>query len=162
MPSLYLFFTQENPTFALVLYKRHKNSWRQYKWILETDELIKGQWISKPLVSKYAILHPSGEYFYYTYYTYDHQETCICGVVSRPLNFTAVETDNKFYSSFRCESAAYYYPPPLFHHLFKTDDRHLVLQSTHEYESCRKIERDIFKPYQITEQVSIDPKDKYR
>ena len=159
MPSVYLFFTKENPTFVLVLYKRHRNSWRQYKWMLETDELIKGQWISKPVIVKYASLHPSGDYFYYTYYTYVPEKgSCISGVVSRPLNFTAIQTNNKFYSSFHCECAARYYPPPLFHHLFKKDDSHLVLQSTFEYDSWRRGEFYLA----CSNHTYLSPREKYQ
>jgi len=159
MPSVYLFFTKENPTFALVLYKRHRNSWRQYKWMLETDELVKGQWISKPVRIKDAFLHPSGEYFYYTYYTYiPGKWDCRCGVVSRPLNFTAIKTDNKILSSFSCESTSYFSPPPLFDHLFKSEESHLVLQSTFEYDSWRRGEFYLA----CSKHTYLSPREKYQ
>ena len=165
MHSIYLFFTKDNPTFVLILYKRHKNSWRQYKWMIETDELIRGQWISKPLIVKYASLHSTGDYFYYTYYSYvPEKQSCINGVVSRPLNFTALKADP--YSSFKCECSSWYTPPDLYHKLFRTDGRHLVLKSAYKYQDRRRLERerhqDYFYSYLYKKPIEISSREEYQ
>jgi hypothetical protein len=84
-----------------IILKRFKNSWQIIEWDIETDNVIEGETIvNKDIWIKGSAISPDGQYFYYSYDTYNThsqntQTPCAYGVVvSKIPNFTPLLFSN--------------------------------------------------------------------
>jgi hypothetical protein len=93
---MFYFFSATQAPIILILYRQNKNTWRMCKYNIETDELIKGQWMHGDIDVKRCSLSPCGEYFYYTYNSYDHdrEKSVTHIIVSHVPYFTALLYSN--------------------------------------------------------------------
>ena len=105
MPRVYILYNNVNKDFALILYKKKKYLWRQYKWIFDSDEIIKGQWIKNNVLISHCDIREDGHFFLYaikdcrSIWNPDKgKNKCpkiwnhnIYSVISKPLNFTAID-----------------------------------------------------------------------
>ena len=151
MKRIYILYNILNKDFALILYKKEKYLWRQYKWIFESDEIIKGQWIKNNVLISHCDIRGDGNFFLYA--IKDCRDALnpdkgknkdpfiwnndIYSVISKPLNFTAIDLQGKKAIFFSCSGQKEYDTPEM---VYFTENIY------NEITNINDISREILRP----------------